>query len=115
MSAMLADVKKNGIPEGNTDRGAFRHARDLQNTEATPYGAIVQFIVVIDKSDGEQRVPIANPMALLWKACADCVAFADFMRQKLTETPPTLEQPWSLVFYTDEVTPGNPLAVLNDV
>ena len=36
-----------------------------------------------------------------------------FFEQKLRECPPSLEKPWNLVLYTDEVTPGNPLATLN--
>ena len=31
----MADVRKQGIPEGSTSRGAFREARDLQNSHAS--------------------------------------------------------------------------------
>ena len=35
LASILADVRKNGIPEGSTSRGAFREARDLQNSHAS--------------------------------------------------------------------------------
>ena len=36
-----------------------------------------------------------------------------FFLEKLSQNPPTPEKPWNIVLYTDEVTPGNPLATLN--
>ena len=34
--------------------------------------------------------------------------------EKLKDKPPSLENPWHIVLYTDEVTPGNPLATMNN-
>ena len=113
LSAILTGINKHGIPEGVTDRRAFRSARDLQNTAATPYGPILQTILVFDKDDKEQHLTIAHPMAVLWIASEECESFSVFFLAKLTSTPPSLESPWHLVIYTDEVTPGNPLATNN--
>ena len=113
LSAILADIKANGIPEGSTDRGALRYARDLQNADVTPLGAVLQTVTVFDKDDKEQQLTIAHPMALLWKASSECSSFSIFFLEKLNEHPPSLDNPWSLVVYTDEVTPGNPIATLN--
>ena len=111
LSAILADVRKNGIPGG--DRHALRFARDLQNSEQTPFGPVLQTLKVFDKHDGEQQLTIAHPIALLWKASLECNSFMAFFLLKLREHPPSPEQPWHLLFYTDEVTPGNPIATLN--
>jgi hypothetical protein len=83
LAAILADVRENGIPEGNTSRNALRDARDLQNSELTPSGAVIQTRTVYDKHDGEQQLTLANPLAILWKACSDCNSFNGFFEQKL--------------------------------
>jgi len=111
LSAILADVRETGIPDG--DRNAMRNARDLQNSEPTPFGPVLQTLTVFDNDDEEQKLTIAHPFALLWKASSECDSFITFFRAKLADHPPSLENPWHLLLYTDEVTPGNPLATLN--
>ena len=117
LGAIVADIAQHGLPADmdNTEsfRRAFREARDLQNAKITPYGPILTTTPVIKKSDDIWNLAIAHPMALLWLACSDCNGFSGFLYAKLLEIPSTLENPWSLVFYTDEVTPGDPLATLN--
>ena len=113
LSAILEDLKKNGIPEGNTDRNALREARNLQNSKATKFGAVLQTLDVHDVHGGVEQVAIAHPLALLCVGVEDNDSFGAFLRQKLMQHPPSPEQPWSLLMYTDEVTPGNPLATLN--
>ena len=113
LSAIISDVRKHGLPEGGIGRNRLREARDLQNSDPTPFGPILQTAVVIDKGDVEQHLTIAHPLALLWVASSDSSSFSAFLQQKLKDHPPSLEKPWNLVIYTDEVTPGNPLATLN--
>jgi hypothetical protein len=55
------------------------------------------------------EVPIANPFAYLWSAVNSCTKFADFLKSRLLAKPPSPEEPWSVILYSDEVTPGNPL------
>ena len=47
LASILADVRKNGIPEGSTSRGAFREARDLQNSQMTPFGPVLQSVPIL--------------------------------------------------------------------
>ena len=110
LASILNDIKANGMPEGGTSRGVFKDARNLQNATHTPFGKILQSISVIDKDDAEQQLTIAHPIALLWVASSECSSFSMFFLAKLKETPPSIDKPWRLVAYTDEVTPGNPLA-----
>ena len=70
----------------------------------TPWGKTLQTISVTDKDDA----------ALLWVASSECSSFSMFFLAKLKETPPSIDKPWRLVAYTDEVTPGNPLAQKNN-
>ena len=104
LAAILKDVKDNGMPEGGTSRGVFKDARNLQNATQTPWGKTLQTISVIDKDDA----------ALLWVASSECSSFSMFFLAKLKEPPPSIDKPWRLVAYTDEVTPGNPLAQKNN-
>ena len=113
LAAIIADVKENGMPDGPTDRDAFRIAKDLQNAALTPYGPVLQALVVYGKDDKEQELSYANPFALLWTASAECNSFSAFFLQKLKDKPPSIEEPWQLVLYSDEVTPCNPLGNMN--
>ena len=113
LASILADVRDHGIPEGSMSRGAFREARDLQNSQMTPFGPVLQSVLIFGKDDSEKQLTIAHPIALLWKAASECNSFSTYLHQKLIEHPPSQEMPWSLLLYTDEVTPRNPLATLN--
>ena len=112
LGAILAEVRKHGLPEGGTGRNNMREARDLENLQATPHGPILQTLTVIDKEDQPKQLTIANTFAMLWKA-ASAGQVSTFLQRKLAEVPPSPDQPWNLVVYTDEVTPGDPLATLN--
>jgi len=122
LGSIIADIGQHGAPDGNdtigssaeTYRKAFRQARDQQiKKDRTPYGPILQTIKVFGKSDDEVQVTIAHPLALLWKATTDSASFRSFFLHRLKKYPPSPEKPWNLVIYTDEVTPGNPMATLN--
>ncbi len=54
LGAILKEIKQHGVPEGATSRVAFKDARDLQNQSKTPFGAILQTLVVSDKDDVDQ-------------------------------------------------------------
>ncbi len=113
MAAVLLAVKTYGMPDGDTSRDAFRAGRDIECKASTPYGPILQHMTLITLKDAPHPVPVANPFAVLWSAVSKCGPFAKFLRKRLDEVPPTPEKPWNLILYSDEVTPGNPLAPVN--
>ena len=53
---------------------------------------------------------IVNPFAYLDMAYRQAGAFHDMCHGKLRECPSTMERPWDLVRYADEVVPGNQLS-----
>jgi hypothetical protein len=116
LDAILHDVATNGLPP-MTDRKSFREARNQVMQSATPYGPILQYITVIDKTDTPQVIPIADPFASLWYFVKECseenAGFKRILKQKLLEKPPTIDQPWNIIMYSDEVTPGNVLSIMN--
>jgi len=56
----------------------------------------------VQTSDGPAKIFYTNPVALLHSLCG-ATAFGVLMRQRLAERPSTLETPWTLIFYTDEI------------
>ena len=112
-SAILEAARADGIPEGQLTRKALRAARNQQNLEATPFGPTLQTISLVGKDGAAKTMPVAHPLALLWKAVSDCNPFSTYLRDVLRENPPSPEAPWHLVLYSDEVTPGNPLSTSN--
>ena len=113
LASVLADIQENGLPDGDISRVAMKDARNLQNNAHTRYGPILQSITLIDKDNAEAVLYIAHPMALLVTIVSDCEKFASFFHRKLRAHPCSHDNPWNLVLYTDEVTPGNPLATMN--
>ena len=113
LEAILKSCREEGVPEGNLDRNELRAARDLQNNEATPYGPISSSMEVVDKDGNTLSIPIANPFALLWMSVTVAAPWAAFLEDRLRSRPPTSEDPWSLILYTDGVTPGDPLTPMN--
>ena len=87
----------NGMPEGGTSLAT-----------QTPWGKTLQTTSVIDKDGAEQQLTIAHPIALLWVAASKCSSFSKFFLEKLKETPPSIDKPWRLVAYTDEVLQETP-------
>ena len=102
------------IIDGNLARYVFREARNFQNKKATHHGAIIQTIELVAKDGTLKPMHVANPFAVLYTAVSECTPFATFMYQRLKEFPCSPERPWNVVMYSDEVTPGNPLATLNE-
>ena len=121
MSAILEDVARHGLPP-LMSRANMKEARDMMANTETPYGKLIQSITAIDKTNNPKEVYIADPFASLWLFCKEGVpegapegtGFRDFFKRRLLEQPPTIDEPWHLVLYTDEVTPGNPLAHMNE-
>jgi hypothetical protein len=112
LAAILSAVVRDGVP-GAHDRNQMRYARNLQLEQLTPYGPIIQKVELVLKSGGHSDMFIAHPLASLWSVVDTCSKFKDFFKERLVKHPPSPEKPWSLIIYSDEVTPGNPLATLN--
>jgi AraC-like DNA-binding protein len=118
MHAILQDIAKNGLPELR-DRMQMAEARDALINSDTAYGQLVRFIYVIDKNGEPMEIALACPFATFshfinQSTSAGNNSFRAFLKQRLLETPPSVEQPWDIILYSDEVTPGNPIAPVNN-
>ena len=114
LGAILQAVKDTGLPEGGVGRGALRDARDYQCNEETSYGSLIEHIWVKTSTGEWHAIPICNPFAFLLVAVRDCCQFNSFLLARLQDHPSTPDNPWTLLIYSDEVTPGNPLATMNN-
>ena len=109
LASVLDDVDEHGVPEAHSRRH-MREARDLAAEEHTPYGPLYHTVELDAIGGGRKTMRIVHPFALLWFAYATCATFAMLIDARLLEHPATVDQPWSLVMYSDEVTPGDALA-----
>jgi hypothetical protein len=108
LSATLKDVKQHGLPELD-DTKHIHEARELLMNEKTPYGPISVTREVTTADGGVARFRMANPLALLYFVFFYCAPFAGFVEQRFAECPPSLDNPWNLLLYCDEVHPGDQL------
>ena len=107
-SEILAAVRDEGVPDVFS-RKALREARNAEASLHTPIGPIYQTRKLISHSGATRDVYFAHPLALIWASVHECEPFALFLRKRLVECPATPENPWKLILYSDEVTPGNAL------
>jgi hypothetical protein len=75
----------------------------------TPYGKLIQSVELTNPT-GTTKLDIIDPHAMLWYATAECASWGALFHERLVETPCSAERPWTLVLYSDEVTPGSALA-----
>ena len=58
-------------------------------------------------------VPVANPFVLLWTSIDGSTQLKALLVKLLDVHPCSVDSPWHLVLYSDDVTPGDVLAVMN--
>ena len=82
----------------------FRARKSLAGT-LTPYGPLVEEVNVDKVNMG-----ISNPLAAMWWSCKHSSSYANIVFETMRSRPPTVSQPWNLIFYQDGVDPGDGLA-----
>ena len=93
-----------------TSRSSLKRARDPLNTQVRGVRPGDEKIP-LQKEDGTGATTASclHPAARIAYAASHCQAFAGFLAARMDESPPSFMQPWSLVWYSDKVTPGNQL------
>ena len=114
LAAIVNAVRAGALPEGRLHRNDFRAARDYENKQLdTKFGPILQSVQVKDVKGDIIRIPIAHPFANLVVAIDHAQEFSSFLCALCFERPSSPINPWHILLYTDEVTPGNPLATFH--
>ena len=65
LAEVVADIQRNGIPQGGHSRGLLRAARDQQCKHVGPYGAILVHCTLVGQAGDGINIAFANPFALL--------------------------------------------------
>ena len=113
LGEILTNIKANGLPE-LTDRISMRKARDLTTSSPGPYGPIMQSITCVDLKGDPKNIPVASPFATISAALEESASFRKFLERRLRKCPSTPEKPWNIILYSDEVTPSNVIATVNN-
>ena len=110
---ILKSIRENGLPDA-VSRGALKRARLDHLDLSTPYGPLFDTIEV-ELLDGKKaRYPAVVPVAFLHGVLKRCSGFRSYFESALRATPATLQEPWRISLYVDEVLPGNALKVTNE-
>ena len=95
---------------GGLDASILRRLPFVLSENHYPHGARIE---IFDNDGGVKRFPIADPFAALWMAVSECPNFAALLKQCLLGNPPSPENMWRIILYTDDVTPGDVLGPAN--
>jgi hypothetical protein len=114
MASVLEEVRQGGLPEAFSRRTQYRTRQKLA-TAGTDYGPLVAVVKLPLKGTGSDSKNIIHmdlhvqaPLPMLLTACKQG-PFATMLGEALARKSANRAQPWNLVLYSDEVTPGNAL------
>ena len=115
LGAIVQHITDHGLP---SERGCSRHqvrrARDHEVLQTTPLGPLMRTIEVPSIVAGETfKYEVACPLSSLYVA-APKKHFARLLWKTYLKSPPTVDAPWGVIFYSDEVTPGNAMKANNE-
>ena len=108
LAALLRIAETEELPVGSS-RQDIAAARDSVTDVDTPYGKLHQQLKIPSTSGNELTLEIQAPFPSLWQACRVSAAFSAMLQRMHAAKPSSLEEPWKLVLYCDEVLPGNQL------
>ena len=108
VAGILKEIDEHGLPEVRS-RSALARATASQLLRPTPYGDL---LVHVDMpcNEGTDGVLMIMPLPMLWRAYNNGGGFKTLLDRSLAIRPCTSETPWNLIFYADEVTPGEQLS-----
>lgn len=113
LSAVLQAAQQGPLPD-SCSRSSVARSRDAAVKLETPYGPLHQHIrVSVVGEDDPVCLEVQHPFAILYWQVRHCQRFARFIVRLHGRQPSSPVQPWKLVIYTDEITPGNQMAYQN--
>ena len=112
LSAVLGALGESGeIASAGTSSGAIRRQVDRDLGEPTSYGGVLKDIELPTDGGGTLIWTIICPFALLSWLCRFSTSFGRMLFNKIQAKPPTIREPWKIIVYLDECSPGNLLAI----
>ena len=109
LASVCKTIREEGVPELTQRKHIAEAAR--ASLEDTGHGPIVEALRLQEGSKTVE-VPGVNFWGLLQQAILDPgSSYARYFWKQIALQPPTPMRAWRLALYTDEIVPGNPLAV----
>ena len=112
-SAFVKLAQQTDLSDVASSRGATWAAKFIASRDI-PFGPILWQVPLQPKPPHRNyNMVVVNPFAYLYNAFKANGGFHRMMTQRLQACPNSFNSPWRLVVYSDEVVPGNQLAVQN--
>ena len=113
LSQILQIAKSEPLPE-LCRRTDIRDARNSTTAQITAYGPIHETITVPAAAGAPINVEYQNPFAIFHYMCKHDPDYAELVKRTHAETPSSVHAPWTIILYSDEVSPGNQLSNRNE-
>lgn len=104
LATVLKVAADDGVPEV-ASRRSFARARDHFSKASTPYGPLHHLLDV-----GGEGFEVQNPFAMLYHVAKNSPVVASALQAAASQQMCTVADPFHLLLYADEITPGNQLA-----
>ena len=112
LSKVVQEIKQRGLPKADS-RHSIKRGRDKEIDVNTPYGKLLVFEELqLTPEKGKVstfKFPFINPLAYMYYVLGSCEAYATFFKGVLERHRCSVDNPWKLVLYADEISPGNVL------
>ena len=105
LSSVVQDIQVNGLPDLYS-RKHIKEARDIKLQEMTAYGPLFSQAPVIHKDGTEKQLMFVIFFSLFFALFQQGGSFCSLVKQTLQLCPCSPEKPWEIIFYSDEIVPG---------
>lgn len=113
LSEVLKAVKQSGELPGETSKSTVKRRREEACQAETPHGTLLQ-TVKVDLTDGSKMdLPYCHPAAMLYHTCTKSRRLQQLLTKALEHHGNSFAEPFRLVVYLDEISPGNQLKINN--
>lgn len=109
LSALLEDIEQNGLPD-LTGKKHVKEARDYTLEQHKAYGPMLETVQLVNVDGTSQDMVVVNMCTLLQAMFQMDGGMTSLIKRTILKTPCSVESPWHLIYYSDEVVPGNVLS-----
>lgn len=109
LSEVILDIEKHGLPELHAKKHV-QEARDSTVSEHTAYGPLLETTSVTCKDGTTKQILYVNFLSLLQAMFGQGGAMTTLLKTTMEKSPCSEDRPWGIIYYNDEVVPGNVLS-----
>lgn len=105
LSSLVQDIQVNGLPDLH-NRKHLKEARDFRIQEMDAYGPLFTQAPVMHKDGKERQLMFVNFFSLFFALFQQGGSFTTLVKKTLEACPCSPAKCWELIFYSDEIVPG---------